>query len=64
MFQIYDEVVRAYGSQKTRGNQCHIPVTAEEMKELPTASLVNMLQGPDGGSDGGEPVRSTEVPRW
>ena len=39
-------VVRAYGSQKKREVISAISrVTAEEMKELPTASLVNMLQG-------------------
>ena len=39
-------VVRAYGSQKKREvNSAISRVTAEEMKELPTASLVNMLQG-------------------
>lgn len=39
-------VVRAYGSQKKREVVGAISsVKADEMKELPTASLVNMLQG-------------------
>lgn len=44
-------VVRAYGTQNKREVIGAISsVKAEEMKELPTASIVNMLQGSFGGS--------------
>lgn len=46
MSDLDEVVVRAYGSQNKREVVSAISkVTADEMKELPTASLVNMLQG-------------------
>ena len=46
MSDLAEVVVRAYGSQNNREVVSAISkVTADEMKELPTASLVNMLQG-------------------
>lgn len=62
-------VVRAYGSQKKREVISAISrVTAEEMKELPTASLVNMLQGRMAGvmvvNQSGAPGSAQMVAIW
>lgn len=46
MADLDEVVVRAYGSQNKREMISAISsVKAEEMKELPSASITNMLQG-------------------